>query len=127
MISLPLRTWYASMVSYILSTSRRTFSCCGSCQIISSTTSARLAKKLYKPHSSISRTRTFKHDFGKKSTLVKLSSLLKPTVEMKTIEFAQRKRRRKMQNVCLITRQSFNEGECGHGNVPFRIPCIWIS
>ena len=36
--------------------------------------------------------------------------LLKPTVEMKMMEFAQKKCRRMKQSFCLVTMQSFNKG-----------------
>ena len=39
-----------------------------------------------------------------------LSSLLKPTVEMKAIEFVQKNHMRTMQKVCMVTTQPFNEG-----------------
>ena len=42
--------------------------------------------------------------------LQQLSSLLKATVERKRRNLNENRRRRTIQNVCLVTRQSFNEG-----------------
>ena len=42
--------------------------------------------------------------------LQQLSSLLKPTVERKRRNLNENRRRRTVQNVCLVTRQSINEG-----------------
>ena len=41
--------------------------------------------------------------------LQRLSSSLKPTVERKRRNLNENRRRRTIQNVCLVTRQSFNE------------------